>query len=95
MLRLEKGRYYIGATTQIERRFAQHKAGKGATFTTRYPPVEIVETIPCDTNDYELAALVENEKTIEYAKVHGTWRVRGGEYCTEKLLRDAMGIPSW
>ena len=36
------GLYYTGSTKHFEKRMNQHFTGKGANFTTKYPPIEIV-----------------------------------------------------
>ena len=42
MLRCRDGSLYTGATTDVERRFAQHRAGTGAKYTRAHPPEAIV-----------------------------------------------------
>lgn len=36
ILQSRDGRYYVGYTTDLERRMQQHKAGKGAKFTRAF-----------------------------------------------------------
>ena len=38
LLRCQDGSVYAGITTDIERRFRQHAAGKGAKYTRAHPP---------------------------------------------------------
>ena len=38
MLRCRDGSLYTGVTTDVERRFAQHRAGTGAKYTRTHPP---------------------------------------------------------
>ena len=42
MLRCRDGSLYTGVTTDVERRFAQHRAGTGAKYTRTHPPEAIV-----------------------------------------------------
>ncbi len=42
LLECQGGSLYTGITTDIERRFAQHVAGKGARYTRSYPPLRIL-----------------------------------------------------
>ena len=42
MLRCRDGSLYTGVTTDVERRFAQHRAGTGAKYTRSHPPEAIV-----------------------------------------------------
>ena len=57
MLRCRGGVYYTGLTVDVERRFAQHLAGKGAKFTRAYPPEAIAAVWRC--GDKGTAARVE------------------------------------
>jgi predicted GIY-YIG superfamily endonuclease len=43
--------YYVGSTKNLELRFAQHQLGKGARYTSRRLPVELVYS-----EEYERAA---------------------------------------
>lgn len=42
MLRCSDGSYYVGSTWQLENRIDQHQAGRGAEYTRRRLPVELV-----------------------------------------------------
>jgi putative endonuclease len=42
MLRCADGSYYVGSTTNVELRVAQHQAGEGGGYTARRLPVELV-----------------------------------------------------
>ena len=42
ILKCSNNKYYTGSTTDLQRRFAQHQAGKGANFTRKNLPVELV-----------------------------------------------------
>lgn len=42
ILRCADGSYYVGSTTNLEKRLAQHQAGKGANHTKKRLPVELV-----------------------------------------------------
>ena len=42
MLRCSDGHYYVGSTTDVQARFAQHQEGRGAEYTRRRRPVELV-----------------------------------------------------
>ncbi|HMI05315.1 MAG TPA: GIY-YIG nuclease family protein [Pedobacter sp.] len=76
VLRLENDNYYIGYSTNLKRRLAQHEQGVGAKWTIRHRPLELVEVI-------EHANLeMENVVTKQYVNKYGSGRVRGGNYCT-------------
>ncbi|WP_245633026.1 GIY-YIG nuclease family protein [Luteipulveratus mongoliensis] len=42
ILRCCDGSYYVGSTTDLERRLAQHQHGEGASYTRLRRPVELV-----------------------------------------------------
>jgi putative endonuclease len=42
MLRCSDGTYYVGSTTDLEARLAQHQEGVGAAYTRRRRPVVLV-----------------------------------------------------
>ena len=45
VLRCRGDRLYCGIAKDVEARFAEHRAGKGAKFTRAFPPEAIVATI--------------------------------------------------
>lgn len=48
-LRCKGDRLYCGIAKNVEARFAEHTAGKGAKFTRAFPPEAIVASLPvCD-----------------------------------------------
>jgi putative endonuclease len=42
LIECRNGAYYAGITNDIERRYAQHAAGKGAKYTRANPPVRLI-----------------------------------------------------
>ncbi|MDQ3040522.1 MAG: GIY-YIG nuclease family protein, partial [Pseudomonadota bacterium] len=42
LLECRGGSLYTGITTDVERRFSQHVAGKGARYTRSHPPLQIL-----------------------------------------------------
>lgn len=74
VLKLASGKYYVGKSADVARRFQQHKAGRGSTWTSKYKPVSIVETRPM------ISAFDETNVTKEYMKKYGMDNVRGGAY---------------
>ena len=71
ILKLQNEKYYIGLTTNVERRLEEHCNNIGSGWTIKYKPVSIMEIItPGDKN-------LEKEKTIEYMKKYGYQNVRG------------------
>jgi predicted GIY-YIG superfamily endonuclease len=79
VLRLEGGRYYVGKSDNVMKRYEEHLNGKGSAWTTRYPPVTLVKTI-------NSVSAYEEDKTVkEYMGIYGIDKVRGGSYVTEAL----------
>ncbi len=73
-------KYYIGKTNNhVDIRFNQHKNDKTCSWTTKYPPIQILETI--DSND----DLDEDKITKKYMVKYGIENVRGGSYCKIEL----------
>lgn len=59
ILRCAKNGLYIGATSNVERRFAQHCAGKGgAHYTQSHPPLAVVWVLR-DIPTWDLALRIE------------------------------------
>ena len=44
ILECRNGEYYVGSTTDVERRLAEHQAGLGGDFTRKHRPVMLVYT---------------------------------------------------
>ena len=83
VLKLEKGKWYVGKTIDIMKRYQQHVDGKGSAWTSKYPPVSLVESKPIGSlHD-------ENNSTKDYMKKYGVENVRGGSY-TQITLDDSM-----
>lgn len=79
ILRLSNGKYYIGKTGNIAKRFQEHVDGIGSVWTRKYKPMEIEKTI-------ENASPFEEDKQVkEYMRLHGIDNVRGGSYVTLTL----------
>lgn len=79
VLKLEKGKYYIGKTLNPKSRLESHFKSKGCTWTKIYKPVQVLELIP-DCDDYD-----EDKYTRIYMDKYGIDNVRGGSYTTVKL----------
>ena len=83
ILRLKDGRYYIGKTDNVAKRFQEHMNGNGSAWTRKYKPVELVLTI------MNASPFDEDRYTEEYMERYGTDKVRGGSYVTN-VLTDAQ-----
>lgn len=79
ILRLEGGKYYIGKTDNVPKRFQEHLSGKGSAWTRKYKPVALEREIP------NASPFDEDKYTKEYMAKYGINRVRGGAYIQEQL----------
>jgi predicted GIY-YIG superfamily endonuclease len=83
VLVLDKDRYYIGKTKDIEARYSSHAEGRGAAWTGIYKPISIAEHFISE------AKFAEENKTKEYMLRYGIYKVRGGPYASP-VLEDEM-----
>jgi predicted GIY-YIG superfamily endonuclease len=82
ILKLEKGKYYIGKSNKLKKRIADHFDSYGSGWTKKYKPVKVIETINnCDKFD-------EDKYTLKYMEKYGVNNVRGGSFCEIKLDND-------
>ena len=85
LLRCADGSLYTGCTPDLDRRYAEHRAGKGAKYTKSHPPVAIAAALEVPTRSDALR--------LEY-------RIKAlGKQKKEQLLLDApaetmLGIPA-
>jgi hypothetical protein len=84
VLQLEKGKYYIGKTTNPQFRLEQHFSSSGSQWTKKYTPKKVLQIIPnCDNFD-------EDKYTLKYMEQYGINNVRGGSFCELKLDKDNL-----
>ena len=79
VLELERGKYYVGQTKNLQRRFQQHVDGEGSLWTRKYAPLAIAISVALD------GPLHEDRVTKELMYKHGIDNVRGGSYCSIDL----------
>lgn len=79
ILRLEGGRYYIGKSHDVMKRYKEHLNGNGSAWTRKYKPVSVVKIIK-DVSSFE-----EDKITKEYMSKYGIDKVRGGSYVEIEL----------
>ena len=79
VLRLHNDKWYIGRTSNLERRFTQHMNGTGAKWTVLHAPINIHESRPLVSDEDE------DLVTLEYMKQYGIYNVRGGQFCAVEL----------
>jgi hypothetical protein len=82
ILKLRDGKYYVGKSDNVEKRFEQHLEGKGSAWTKKYSPIKIERTIP-NSSPFE-----EDRYVKEYMAKYGVENVRGGAYTQISLGDD-------
>ena len=79
VLKLEKGKYYVGKTNNPRFRLENHFNSNGSQWTKKYKPLKIIEIKP-DCDDYD-----EDKYTKIYMDKYGIENVRGGSFVSIKL----------
>ena len=76
VLRLECDKYYVGISSNINKRIGEHMTGNGSKWTKRYKLIEIIsiEVVP------SIYYIWENNKTLELMLEFGWKNVRGGSW---------------
>lgn len=85
-LRLEHGCYYVGRTTNLEKRLQEHSAGNGSAWTKLHPMI-CLETKKDNCDVYDEDKYVK--KTMQQA---GIDKVRGGSYSQVKLTDEQLMV---
>ena len=97
VLELEGGNYYVGASSDIAKRFAQHINGQGSAWTKKFKPIRI------EREHMNVSPYIEDALTKEYMAKYGIDKVRGGSYvkvqltseeinCITREIRGAQGL---
>lgn len=79
ILQLEHGKWYVGKTDDVQKRYSEHKSGNGSEWTRLHKPVKMMETRQIKSSEDETAV------TKELMKKYGVDNVRGGAYCQREL----------
>ena len=74
ILQLLNNKYYIGITSNLERRICEHFDGKGASWTKINKPIKVIDTLDC------ISKFDEDKYTKKYMDKFGIDNVRGGSY---------------
>lgn len=90
VLELSDGKYYVGKTTNMTKRYSQHASGTGSRWTQRYPPKRILEQriVRSAESDFQ-----ENMITKLMMRRYGIDNVRGGMYSYIRIpdgIRDVL-----
>ena len=79
-LKLEEGRVYVGITTDVDKRFQQHKAGiAGIAWTKKYKPLKVEFKKDLGTITTEKAQEYEGKLIRKYMEHYGDDSTRGGD----------------
>ncbi len=92
VLRLEGGRYYVGKTDNVAKRYQQHLNGQGSAWTRKYKPIGLEKMIP------NVSSFEEDKVTKEYMSKVGIDKVRGGSYVEIELSefhKEALKMEIW
>lgn len=68
LIECEDGSLYTGITTDVERRYAQHVAGKGARYTRMKKPVRLVGFRKCGSKSEALKAEISMKTLPKFEK---------------------------
>jgi hypothetical protein len=79
ILKLQSGKFYVGKTTDLERRKQEHINGTASAWTKKYRPVSVEKIIP------NASAFDEDKWTKIYMEKHGVDNVRGAAYSQMEL----------
>jgi predicted GIY-YIG superfamily endonuclease len=93
VLELEGGHFYVGKTTDLDQRLAEHMTGYGSAWTSLHPTTGRYAEHRAMTSDFD-----EDNVTKEYMRRHGIDKVRGGVYTQTVLpenLRGALQLELW
>ena len=83
VLSLVDDKWYVGFSTRLNKRLAQHIKGKGANWTKVYPMTGLVDV---------RVGNVEKELTLEYMQMYGWENVRGSSWCAVDLKKPPVPL---
>ena len=86
ILKLKEGKYYIGKTNNIEKRWNEHITGNGSGFTKKYKPISLIKTIK------SISHFDEDKYVKEYMSKFGIDNVRGGTYSNIDLDDNCIAV---
>ena len=92
VLKLEGGKYYVGKTNNLIKRYEEHLSGRGSAWTRAYKPIKLEKTIE------NVSPFEEDKVTKEYMSKYGIDKVRGGSYVETELSdfqKDALNTEIW
>jgi len=86
-LKCANSKWYVGQTTDIARRFVNHKEGTGAAWTKVHKAESIVKLINSTGNDF-----LELATTLEFMDLYGIDNVRGSLFSNVHMPPDHVRL---
>ncbi len=82
VLELKENKYYVGVTTDIERRYTEHLRGnyRASQWTKKFKPIKILQLYKLENSKEKEAILYEDYMTELMIKKYGFENVRGGKF---------------
>ena len=84
ILKLQEGKYYIGKSNNVIKRYQQHVEGTGSSWTRKYKPITLEKTVA------QQSPFDEDKFVKEYMSEHGIENVRGGSYVADELTQQQL-----
>ncbi len=83
ILECHQSKFYVGrcAANRLSARFAEHRSGQGAAWTSQYPVIRVMRSR--ESSD----PLDEDRAVLEMMRAHGIDNVRGGTYSQPRLAQ--------
>lgn len=86
-LELENGCWYVGSTSNLDKRLKEHQEGRACAWTTRNPILSLSDYVPLDSGELSNSDIrgFEDMWTKQYMFTKGIDNVRGGSYTSVSL----------
>ena len=86
ILRLSTGKYYIGKTKNVDKRWEEHISGNGSGWTKKYKTLSLIKSV-VSTSHFD-----EDRYVKEYMEKYGIENVRGGTYSNMVLDANCIAV---
>lgn len=92
ILQLKHGKYYIGKSDDLHKRYHEHLEGRGSAWTRKHVPIKLIQVIS-DASPFD-----EDKYTKEYMAKYGVDNVRGGSYVScvlDEVQQETLQTEIW